>query len=218
MNKKIRNNLVQVVFLALVMGLITFAVDPFLPVTIPVVSWTGETMNLPKFPYLYLIPFFILLGGILLETIVLTDPRQKHLINSNNAYHHVVLVILVLLMLLDITFLTEHLGISLPFMKLSTLLFGFALIFIGNQLPKLKPNHILGFKTPWAMDNDIVWIKTHRFAGYLFFFGGFFTLITPLLPTPIDLIGGAFIFLTLLISPIIYSYLYYAKKGSTHDQ
>jgi uncharacterized membrane protein len=43
---------------------------------------------------------------------------------------------------------------------------------LGNYLSTVPPNYFLGFRTPWALESDIVWLKTHRLAGRLFFGSG----------------------------------------------
>jgi uncharacterized membrane protein len=43
---------------------------------------------------------------------------------------------------------------------------------LGNYLTTVQPNYFLGIRTPWALESDIVWLKTHRLVGRLFFGGG----------------------------------------------
>lgn len=48
-----------------------------------------------------------------------------------------------------------------------TCLVGIILIVAGNVLPRLRPNHTMGIRTRWTLENETVWMKTHRFAGYV---------------------------------------------------
>ena len=43
---------------------------------------------------------------------------------------------------------------------------------LGNYLSTVRPNYFVGIRTPWALQNDQVWAKTHRFVGRLWFGGG----------------------------------------------
>ena len=43
---------------------------------------------------------------------------------------------------------------------------------VGNYLSTVPPNYFVGIRTPWALQNDQVWAKTHRFGGRLWFGGG----------------------------------------------
>lgn len=40
-------------------------------------------------------------------------------------------------------------------------------IVIGNYLPKVRQNSFIGIKTRRTLGNEIVWHKTHRFAGFV---------------------------------------------------
>ena len=43
---------------------------------------------------------------------------------------------------------------------------------VGNYLTTVPPNYFVGIRTPWALQNDQVWAKTHRLVGRLWFGGG----------------------------------------------
>lgn len=43
---------------------------------------------------------------------------------------------------------------------------------LGNYLTTVRPNYFMGIRTPWALESDQVWAKTHRFVGRLWFGGG----------------------------------------------
>jgi uncharacterized membrane protein len=51
---------------------------------------------------------------------------------------------------------------------------GISLFFalLGNYLTTVQPNYFIGIRTPWALESDSVWFKTHRLVGRLFFGGG----------------------------------------------
>jgi uncharacterized membrane protein len=51
---------------------------------------------------------------------------------------------------------------------------GLALFFalLGNYLTTVPPNYFLGLRTPWVLESDGVWNKTHRLVGRLYFGGG----------------------------------------------
>lgn len=51
---------------------------------------------------------------------------------------------------------------------------GISLFFalLGNYLTTVQPNYFVGIRTPWALESDLVWLKTHRLVGRLFFGGG----------------------------------------------
>ena len=55
---------------------------------------------------------------------------------------------------------------SVPMMKVSALAMAFLLIFLGNFMPKAKPNSAVGFRCGWTQYNDVTWQKGNRFGGW----------------------------------------------------
>lgn len=38
---------------------------------------------------------------------------------------------------------------------------------LGNFFGKIRPNYFIGIRTPWTLENEEVWRKTHKMAGVL---------------------------------------------------
>ncbi len=49
---------------------------------------------------------------------------------------------------------------------------GIAMIVLGNSMPKLRKNHLIGLRTNKSMDNEDIWKKSQRFAGLCLIIGG----------------------------------------------
>ncbi|MET0394675.1 MAG: SdpI family protein [Chitinophagaceae bacterium] len=84
---------------------------------------------------------------------------------------------------------------------------------IGNYMHALKPNYFAGIRSPWALEDETNWKKTHLLAGRLFFAGGLLmALICLFTPDRVSLfvVPG----ITLLVSaiPFVYSYRLYKQK------
>ncbi|WP_448519407.1 SdpI family protein, partial [Rhodoflexus sp.] len=43
---------------------------------------------------------------------------------------------------------------------------------IGNYMNSVKPNYFVGFRTPWTLENEEVWRKTHQLGAKIWFWGG----------------------------------------------
>lgn len=54
--------------------------------------------------------------------------------------------------------------------------FGTLLVGLGNVLPKLPRNGLVGIRTPWTLADPAVWERTHRLGGYLVTLSGLVTL------------------------------------------
>ena len=44
---------------------------------------------------------------------------------------------------------------------------------LGNMMPKVRRNGVLGLRTKWSMANDACWQRSQRFGGFLMVFTGF---------------------------------------------
>ena len=91
---------------------------------------------------------------------------------------------------------------------------GFIFVIIGNYLPKCKQNYTVGIKTPWTLNSEEIWNKTHRLAGWLWVAGGiaimvfgFFKIVWAVLP----------IVLVISLIPLIYSYVLHKKASKRND-
>ena len=91
---------------------------------------------------------------------------------------------------------------------------GLLFTFLGNYFKTLKPNYFIGIRTPWTLENEEVWKKTHLLGGKMWFVGGLLMAMTFVLPEPLNLY--AFLGITAIISiiPIVYSYLEFKKLKS----
>jgi uncharacterized membrane protein len=83
---------------------------------------------------------------------------------------------------------------------------------MGNYLGNLRPNYFVGFKVPWTLNSDEVWIRTHRLAGKLWFWSSLAGMILYfVVPKP------EWVFIPLLIVivlvPTVYAYVIYQKVG-----
>lgn len=54
---------------------------------------------------------------------------------------------------------------------------GVLFIFLGDAMPKTRPNFFVGVRTPWTLTSDLAWQKTHRLAGWLFVLVGLWAIL-----------------------------------------
>ena len=105
------------------------------------------------------------------------------------------------------------LGSSFSPMLVLPLLMGAMLVFIGNYMPKCKPNRTIGIRVKWTLENEENWKATHRFGGKVFFFGGVLLLFGVFLPEAVAMWVILPVMLVIAAVPIVYSYRY-SKKHS----
>ncbi|MDB6029568.1 MAG: hypothetical protein JWM68_5791 [Verrucomicrobiales bacterium] len=94
---------------------------------------------------------------------------------------------------------------------------GVAMLFVvlGNLMTKLRPNYLIGIRTPWTLESKEVWARTHRVGGGLFVAGGLLMIVLSFV-VPLAL----YIYCVLLPITIgvalfttVYSYLIYKRQG-----
>jgi uncharacterized membrane protein len=91
------------------------------------------------------------------------------------------------------------------------------LAIMGNYLGNLRPNYLVGIRTPWTLESAETWRATHRLGGRLMFFGALLLLAAEFFLSP-----GAFGFLLviMILSLVTWSFLYswhhFRTHGATH--
>lgn len=217
--KKFERAYFILMFLPLVITLISLL---FLPDTIPAhfgmtkVDRYGskyETLILP----LITIPFgyFLLLMG---------KQASKAETNKNNNNEQISIItglcslavfnILCLYFLyIDFHQITDLRQIPVDLFSLIFTVLGIVLIIIGNYMPKLKQNSLIGLRTSWSMKNEATWKKSQKFGGISFILLGILMIIGNVfvLHGIQSLVYTLVLFGTDLIASTVYSYLV-AKK------
>ena len=102
--------------------------------------------------------------------------------------------------------------------EITNVLMGALMIFLGNVLPKAKPNSVVGVRNVWSMHNDITWSKSNRFGGAAPIVCGLLTILETLI------VGGfasTLIMLGIIIGfgvvACVYSYKMYEKYKNVED-
>lgn len=56
-------------------------------------------------------------------------------------------------------------SVTIDINQLISGILGVSMIVIGNIMPKLRMNSLIGLKTDWSMKNETTWKKSQRFGG-----------------------------------------------------
>lgn len=145
------------------------------------------------------------------------DPRKKNYETFRGLYDGFALFMMIFLLGIVALAISESLNPGkIPMESVVVAACGLLFIFIGNMLPKVKSNFFVGVKTPWALSNAEVWRKTHRLAGYLFFFGGILVIILAFLLRDYALfITLGILVLGMVLAPIVMSYVWFKALKDT---
>ena len=137
------------------------------------------------------------------------DPKQK-LQNMGNKLNNLRLILALFMSALAIYILySVQQKTSNPVLIFP--LVGLLFAFLGNYFKTIKPNYFIGIRTPWTLENEEVWKKTHLIGGKLWFVGGLLMALTFVLPNEMQLYTFLGITAVITIVPIVYSYLEFKK-------
>lgn len=86
---------------------------------------------------------------------------------------------------------------------------GLLMIIMGNVMTRVRPNWIIGARTPWTLSSDKSWRQTNRWVGYGFVLLGLLSIVvTVLRPTAmvwVVLVGSiAIAIISLVVSYIVW--------------
>ncbi|WP_352420143.1 SdpI family protein [Proteiniborus sp.] len=90
---------------------------------------------------------------------------------------------------------------------------GLIIAIFGVIFPRLKYNEVLGFKSTWALKDEIVWEKVHNFSAYTWFLGGLMFMAILFVESK-KMFATLLVIAFLLIIPIpyLYSFIVYKKE------
>jgi uncharacterized membrane protein len=162
---------------------------PYLPEQIPI-HWNiaGAVDGSAGKEFIFALPVLSLVLTLLFHWAPRITPKGENIEKSGKIYPGLmVLLSLLMAALLTITAVTAF-GISVPTTEIIFAILGILMLFIGNYMPKVKPNYVLGIRLPWTLSSEVVWVKTHRFSGWVFLVIGLLFLVGIFLPAPVNFI------------------------------
>ena len=165
-------------------------------------GYAGKTIGL------FLLPIVAAGVAVLLALIPRFEPRRANLERSGKAYGATWIGVMLLLGVLHLLSVSVALGADLNLTGIVLVGTGVLFVVIGNYLPKVRPNYMMGIRTPWTLTSDLSWSRTHRIGGRMFVVWGLFLAVLGLVCASseallIALIGGLVVLLAVLFP---YSY------------
>lgn len=154
---------------------------------------------------------------VIFSILPVIDPKRQ--INSMGSKYYALKFIVTLLMsALAILIIYMSGNKNTGEQSLIFLLLGVFYTVLGNYFKTIKPNYFIGIRTPWTLENENVWKKTHVLAGKWWFAGGLVVIISTLVLNE-QMISIAFIAITVIIAvvPAVYSYILYRRENKVID-
>jgi len=139
------------------------------------------------------------------------DPKKK--INEKQLFGlRLVLHLFISAIALFIIYSTQQGALANPFGIVS--LVGLLFAALGFFFRSIKPNYFIGIRTPWTLENETVWTKTHKVSGPVWIAGGIFMAISPLFAKSASVYIILGVTFGLAIFSVVYSYVAYKNLRS----
>lgn len=156
----------------------------------------------------------IILGLFIL--FITKKASKQEVTGHNNQKIGIITGILLLILLNIMTFYFLYLdfyqienltSVSIDLTQLVWTSLGVILIILGNIMPKLKLNSMIGLRTKWSMKNEVTWKKSQQFGGISSIIAGLLIIVSNLLiQSPGNTLISLFILVASLPLDIYYSY------------
>lgn len=148
---------------------------------------------------------------LLIKNLSKIDPK-KAAGQSPEVYHKIALVLVVFLCAITIIIIYATANRSVNINKLLLPIVGLLFAVLGNYMHSIKPNYFVGFRTPWTLENEDNWRKTHQLMGKIWVPGGILiTIGTLLLPFTAGFIFMLSVTMLMVVIPGVFSYRYFKK-------
>lgn len=159
-------------------------------------------------------PALTLLLATLFWFLPALEPRERNLERSQGLYLSTWAALLILMTAIEVVMLSAALHWGLDTEAVITGSSGVLFVLVGNQLGKSRRMYLVGFRTPWTLASEEVWIKTHRLAGKLMVAWGLVALLAALVPISSVLRGGLFAAggMILVSVSVLYSYWLWRRE------
>jgi uncharacterized membrane protein len=139
------------------------------------------------------------------------DPKKK--INEKQLFElRLVLHLFISAIALFIIYSTQQGALANPFGIVS--LVGLLFAALGFFFRSIKPNYFIGIKTPWTLESEEVWNKTHRVSGPVWIAGGIFMALSPLFAKAASIYIILGVTFGLAIFSVVYSYVAFKNLRS----
>lgn len=163
-----------------------------------------------KFWGLFLMPLISLAMFLLFILIPKIDPLRENIEKFRKFFDRFILFIILFLFYIYILMILWNTGIEFNMNRFFPPAVGLLFYYAGILIENAKRNYFIGIRTPWTLNSEIVWDKTHKLGGKLFKAGGIIVILSVFFPQ------YAFWFILVPIIAIvifieIYSYFVYKK-------
>jgi len=161
----------------------------------------------------FVLPMLLVVIWGVMRAAPIVDPRRQNYEKFTVAYDVAVATTLTLLFATHLMVLALALGYHLSVARLVAAALGVLFVIVGNVMPLVRSNFMLGVRTPWTLSNDRVWARTHRLAGYTMTAAGITIIATAALLSVSNIHTVIIATIALALgAPVVYSYFTWKRE------
>jgi uncharacterized membrane protein len=152
----------------------------------------------------------LIMGGLMVLVAFITriEPRQGNFLQSEKAFTMFWYVLLLFFLMLHTATTGIALGYNIPLPLVLGIGLGLMFLVLGNFMGKIRSTYTFGIRTPWTLDSDLSWNKTHRLGGKLFMLTGGLVLLTAVIGSPTLMFWVLVVgILATVVVSMVYSYI-----------
>lgn len=138
------------------------------------------------------------------------DPRKANYAVFEGSYYKLRLIMAIFIGMINTGVIWGIVNNANSIQKLMPLTFFFLFMLIGNYMGNIRPNYFVGIKVPWTLNSDVVWIRTHKMAGKLWFWSSLAGIVLYFIVGNIQWVMIPLLVIMVVV-PIVYSYVIYQK-------
>ncbi len=154
----------------------------------------------------------IMMGIILLMIAIPSiDPKRANIALFRPQYNIFIVCIVIFFSYLHILTLLAGFGKRIDMNHMLIPAIGLLYIVIGGIIRVAKRNYMIGIRTPWTLNSDYVWEKTHQVGGIAFIVAGIICFLGFLVPD----VAFLFMIIPILAATLgitVYSYVLWRQE------
>ena len=165
---------------------------------------------MPKLWGIFLMPIMSAFLFLLFVFLPKTDPLKENYQGFRRYYDGFIFLVIAFLFYPYLLTILWNYGLRFNMTKLMVPAMAVLFYYIGILLKNAKRNWFIGIRTPWTLDNDLVWDKTHKLGAKLFKIVGVIGLLGFFLPD-----YGFFLIIipVISVSLFLFAYSYFIHAG-----
>jgi len=175
----------------------------------------GEITSYGSPWYMIIFPITAFFVTLLMYFLPMIDPKGDNIRKSGPILQVTMfLVVGLMLGIQAFTIIATKGGDIMNMTTFVSVAIGVMFIVLGYFMPNVKPNYMVGIRTPWTLFSESVWIKTHKESAKWMILGGVLYLIGIFFPGPVGIIIPTIVIIFIFIGITWYSYLVYVDEKS----